>query len=84
MINNIVEPLDHCIDACGHLINPRDYRKHLQGAIVQMHFMMAHWAIPVKNGLPACDTFVADITSISVLVAPKPSLPSTPKKRKIN
>jgi hypothetical protein len=49
-----------------------------------MHFTMAHWAIPAKNGLPACDTFVADIASIRVLVAPKPSLSSTPKKHKIN
>jgi hypothetical protein len=69
-------------DMHGRLIHPNDYRKHLQGAVVQMHFTLTHWSIGAKSTGSACDTFVADIFSVRVLIPPQAYGPVTPRKRR--
>ena len=70
-------------DMHGRLIEPRSYRKYLQGALVQIHFTLTHWSISGRPPKPSCDTFAADIYSIRVLVPPVSyGQPVTPRKRK--
>jgi hypothetical protein len=73
-------------DVRGRMINPENYRKMLQGAIVQMRFTMTHFSIGAKKNKEeeACDTYIGDIDSIRVVIPPKPVAPSTPKHRRIN
>ena len=69
-------------DVKSDLIHPLRYRQCLQGAVIQVHFQMTHWAFPARNGVAACDTFVADIVSMRVLVPLSiPKAPSTPKRK---
>ena len=73
-------------DMHGRLIEPSRYRRHLQGAMVQMHFTLTHWSIDQKKKgqvlVPACDTFAADIYSMRVLIPRQNHGPVTPRKRK--
>ena len=78
-------------DMHGKLLWPSQYRKYLQGALVQIHFTLTHWSIggkPAKDGRPgrvATDTYVADIFSMRVLVPPADyGQPVTPRKRKFH
>ncbi|KAM6496782.1 hypothetical protein JOM56_007255 [Amanita muscaria] len=48
----------------GDLIEPQDYRKTLQGALVQIHFTLSHWFIAHK------DTYTANICNMRVLAPP--------------
>jgi hypothetical protein len=69
-------------DVNSKRIHPLKYRQCLQGAVVQIHFRMTHWAFPAKKGLLACDTFVSDLVSMRVLVPPAvPKGPTTPKRK---
>ncbi|KIL68346.1 hypothetical protein M378DRAFT_21881 [Amanita muscaria Koide BX008] len=72
-------------DEQGHLIEPADYRKRLQGALVLIRFTLNHWAISERAGQPPCDTFAATICSMRVL-APSASFSQSnvPQKRKFH
>ncbi|KIL56468.1 hypothetical protein M378DRAFT_172685 [Amanita muscaria Koide BX008] len=70
-------------DMNGHLIEPSEYRKHLQGALVQVHFTVTRWAIGARKGDEAWDTFVADIHQMRVLSPPASyGKPVVPRKLK--
>ena len=66
-------------DTHGRLLWPCDYRKYLQGALVQ-HFTLVHrW----KKRLPEpCDTYAVYVFLMCILVPPPTSGPVTPEKRK--
>jgi hypothetical protein len=52
-------------DMIGHLIAPNDYPQNLQGALVQMHFMLNHYAIkgkPSSDGNPATSSVTSSNT----------------------
>jgi len=67
----------------GRLIQPSEYCKVLQDALVQMHFMMTHWYFGPKGQRHASDVFVADIYTMWVLTPPKKATgPVMPRKRK--
>ena len=66
----------------GRLIQPSEYCKVLQDALVQMHFMMIHWYFGPKGQWHAFDVFVADIYTMWVLTPPKATGPMMPRKRK--
>jgi hypothetical protein len=69
-------------DASSNLIHPLKYRQNLQGALVQVHFRLTHWAFAERMGVAATDTFVSDIVSMQVLAPPSiPKPPSTPKRK---
>ncbi|KAM6490060.1 hypothetical protein JOM56_014472 [Amanita muscaria] len=72
-------------DMHGNLIEPQDYRKHLQGALVQIHFTLTHWAIGGRSGDAPTDIYTADICNMRVL-SPPPSygMAVTPRKRKFH
>jgi hypothetical protein len=70
-------------DMHGNLIRPEDYRKHLQGAIVQVHFTMTHWHIRAHGDKSACDSYTADVYSMRVLVPPAPVGPVTPRRKRV-
>ena len=81
----------HCINYLEaydmhRLIEPSQYRRHLQGALVQIHFTLTHWSIGQKKRcevlVPACDTFAANIYSMRVLIPPQNHGPVTPRKCK--
>ncbi|KAM6504132.1 hypothetical protein JOM56_001075 [Amanita muscaria] len=69
-------------DMHGRLIAPGEYRKHIQGALVQMHFTLRHWTVLGQNAR-YCDAFAADIFSLRVLEPPSSyGLPVVPRKQK--
>ncbi|KAM6495451.1 hypothetical protein JOM56_008157 [Amanita muscaria] len=69
-------------DMHGRLIAPREYRRHIQGALVQIHFTLRHWTIVGKDAR-CFDTFTADIFSLRVLEPPLScGLPVVPRKRR--
>jgi len=78
----------HCVnylqafDMHGRLIQPSEYRKVLQGTLIQMHFTMTHWYIRPKGQQHMSDVFVADIYSMCVFTPPKAIGPVTHRKRK--
>ncbi|KAJ8580386.1 hypothetical protein M405DRAFT_834417 [Rhizopogon salebrosus TDB-379] len=58
-------------DADGNLIHPRNYRKMLRGAIVQVDFHLTHLPIARKqDGTSVADSYTADVVSIRVLKQP--------------
>ncbi|KIL55395.1 hypothetical protein M378DRAFT_17988 [Amanita muscaria Koide BX008] len=69
-------------DMHGRLIAPREYRRHIKGALVQIHFTLRHWTVLGKDGR-CYDAFAADIFSLRVLEPPVSyGLPVVPRKRK--
>ena len=75
-------------DMNGHLISPDRYKSALAGALARVTFTLTHWFIPAKDATsaspasPATNTFVADVTSIRILI--DPPTPKTPQRRKIS
>jgi hypothetical protein len=70
----------HAFNMHGRLIQPSEYCKVLQGALIQMHFTMTHWYIGAKGQRHMSDVCVADIYSMCVLTPPKATGPVTPRK----
>ena len=71
-------------DITGKLIDPHYYHRHLEGAIVEAHFNLSHWAIS-QQGIPGKDVYMADIVMLHVIVPPRASaMPRTPTKRKVS
>ncbi|KIO14778.1 hypothetical protein M404DRAFT_17638 [Pisolithus tinctorius Marx 270] len=71
-------------DLEGKLIDPRFYRRYLEGAVVELHFNLSHWSIS-RQGIPGKDVYTADIVMMHVLVPPHASVtPRTPLKRKVS
>ncbi|KAI6025247.1 hypothetical protein PISMIDRAFT_102069 [Pisolithus microcarpus 441] len=64
-------------DLSNDIIRPASYRRILQGAIVEVHFTLSHWAIATAKR----DVYGGDIQRIRLLVPPTWS--SSTKKRKI-
>lgn len=64
-------------DLANDLIRPGGYRRLLQGAIVEVHFTLSHWAIATTKH----DVYGGDIDKISLL--DPPTWTSLTKKRKI-
>ncbi|KAI5989258.1 hypothetical protein EDD15DRAFT_2284432 [Pisolithus albus] len=64
-------------DLDDHLIRPGSYCRLLQGAIVEVHFTLSHWAIAAAKR----DVYGADIERIRLLVPPTHT--ATAKKRRI-
>ena len=62
-------------DIDSKLIHPTQYARALKDAVVAIHFTLKHW------GINDCDTDIADIINIRILV-PLPQ-PLTPRRRKI-
>ncbi|KAM6490518.1 hypothetical protein JOM56_010343 [Amanita muscaria] len=52
-LRNMVDT--HCVQYLqvynmnGHLIEPSEYHKNLQGALVQVHFAVTRWAISTRK-----------------------------------
>lgn len=46
------------------LVHPTQYRQTLKDAVVAIHFTLKHWAIN------ACNTNIADVVNMRVLVPP--------------
>ncbi|KIK13779.1 hypothetical protein PISMIDRAFT_688404 [Pisolithus microcarpus 441] len=73
----------HCIlplpayDLENHIIRPGSYCRVLQGAIVEVHFTLSHWAIAAVKR----DVYGGDIERICLLVPPTHT--ATTKKRRI-
>lgn len=65
----------------GDLIRPEAYQHSLDGAIVELHFNLTHWAIAGRKGSLPSDQFIAEIKVIQVLVPPRASNSSMTKKR---
>jgi hypothetical protein len=65
----------------GMLMYPQHYRHQLQGAIVELHFMLMHWSIGAKPGKSQqrVDTYSAELFSMGVFKKPLPSIPSPQK-----
>jgi len=71
-------------DIEGKLIDPRYYRRHLEGAVAEVHFNLSHWSIS-RHGVPGKDVYTADMVLIRVLTPPRAySIPRTPLKRKVS
>ncbi|KAF4567154.1 hypothetical protein EYR40_006148 [Pleurotus pulmonarius] len=78
----------------GTLINPNNYRKALQGAVVEVRFGLRYYAItpgskssrmPVTAHSNAFNSFTADLVDMMVLVPPTASPAfSSPRKRKVS
>ncbi|KAM6492482.1 hypothetical protein JOM56_012206 [Amanita muscaria] len=69
----------------GNLIEPQDYRRHLQGALAQVHFSLTHWAIGSRSGEGPIDIYTADICNMRVLSPPANyGMAVTPRKRKFH
>ncbi|KAI6126361.1 hypothetical protein EDD16DRAFT_1702720 [Pisolithus croceorrhizus] len=64
-------------DLNNDLICPLAYRHSLQGALVEIHFMLSHWGIAAVHH----DVYSAEIWQIRLLVLPVPLSPI--KKRRI-
>ncbi|KAG2095412.1 hypothetical protein BD769DRAFT_1678335 [Suillus cothurnatus] len=70
----------------GNLIDPRQYRRALEGATVELHFTLTHWSFPAKADQPASmgvDTYTGDIVMIRV-ISPPIYTPGTPSKRTVS
>ncbi|KIM59455.1 hypothetical protein SCLCIDRAFT_27285 [Scleroderma citrinum Foug A] len=67
-------------DLEGKLIDPRYYRRHLEGAVAEVHFNLSHWSI-AWQGVPGKDVYTADIVLIRVIAPPRTH---TPLKRKVS
>ena len=61
-------------------VHPTEYCPTLRGAVVSIRFTLRHWAINSES----CDTNVADIVNMRVLVPPKEPepTPATPRRRR--
>ena len=71
-------------DLEGKLIDPRCYRRHLEGALAEERFNLSHWSI-AKQGVPGKDVYTADIVLIRVIAPPcATATPRTPLKRKVS
>jgi hypothetical protein len=73
-------------DMKGNLIDPRQYRRALEGATVELHFTLTHWSFPAKADQPASmgvDTYTGDIVMIRV-ISPPIYTPGTPSKRTVS
>jgi len=71
-------------DLEGKLIDPCYYRRHLEGALAEVHFNLSHWSI-AKQGVPGKDVYTADIVLIRVIAPPRATAtPRTPLKRKVS
>lgn len=86
ILTHNVNPLP-AYDVNRDLINPKDYRAELEGAIVELKFMLTRWSTRNNNEELNRDIFCADIYSIHVII-PSPSQASSskvrsPKKRKL-
>ena len=68
-------------DVEGDLIRPEAHQHSLDGAIVELHFNLTHWAIAGRKGSLPSDQFIAEIEVIRVLVPPHASNSSMTKKR---
>ncbi|KAI6157252.1 hypothetical protein BKA82DRAFT_20240 [Pisolithus tinctorius] len=55
------------MDVSGHRVSPYAYRRCLQGAIVELHFMFSHWGIARNKQ----DIYAANIIFMRVLVPPR-------------
>ena len=65
-------------DTKGNLIQPKNYKNALAGALVRINFKLSHWHI---NSQPIhTHSFVADIVSIRVLIPPITSTTLTKRK----
>lgn len=67
-------------DTNGNLIPPHRYKTALIGALVRVNFKLSHWYIKPRQNTDAMNTFVADLTSLRILV--DPPVTTTPTKRK--
>jgi hypothetical protein len=71
-------------DTKGKVIEPSQYRIALQGALVELYFTLKHYDIVGKKNQQGTNVYVADISSITVLIPPKPKTPPTsPRKRRV-
>ncbi|KAM6495527.1 hypothetical protein JOM56_008233 [Amanita muscaria] len=70
------------VPAYGHLIHPSFYHSRLVGAVVELGFELTHWSMKAKGEEEACDTFVADLVTLRVIVPPKP-VRVTPRKHRV-
>ena len=68
-------------DVDRRLILPTQYRSKLEGATVEVRFILRHWAISEKKsvGKGGTDSYTADVQSIRALVPPIHV--TTPRKR---
>ena len=68
----------------GNLVKPAAYRHTLENALVELHFMLSHWAIAGKKGQPESDVFIADVHLIQLIAPPHSSVAGTLRKHKIS
>jgi len=68
-------------DVDCRLIHPSQYHSKLEGATVEVHLTLQHWAISEKRSGAKrdTDTYTADVQAIRVLVPP--ARVSSPRKR---
>lgn len=69
----------------GALMYPTHYKPMLVKALVELHFMLAHYTIADKanKGAGGNDVYTPELYSIRVLRKPAPSIVS-PRKRKVS
>ena len=94
MVSMHVVELMQANDADGKLIAPADYQDSLAGAVAWVRFTLQKYTFrDAGAGSKPKDTFVADITSVRVIIPPSQPIPSSspstespvrsPKKRRV-
>ena len=91
MVTSHVVQLMQANDVDGNLIAPADYQESLAGAVAWVRFTLQKFTF--REGAGSKDTYVADVTSVRVIIPPSDPipLPSTstaspvrsPKKRRV-